>query len=83
MAAWAADLWAEVRPLNDGADVLGEAHPAGLAPHCRNRRGPAGDLSYGYELLLTGGEPVEEQVRRCGGRLLADDPRNTAEILEA
>ncbi|MFB8077009.1 hypothetical protein [Streptomyces sp. NPDC056013] len=225
--SWAADPWAEVRPLIDGADVLGEAHPAGLAPSCRNWRGPAGSwplavsdeprrimitepdctagccgalyvtvrregdvviwdawentgntgslpaamrfeaaqyeaelaraaadrsweepldtaarlleeilvesrwferwgcvligvwprrgepdvpeeltspqcvdimfhdpdahahesgergTSYGYELLVTDGEPVAEQVRRCAERILADDPRNTAEIREA
>ncbi|MFE5943968.1 hypothetical protein [Streptomyces sp. NPDC056480] len=38
---WAADPWAEVRPLVDGADILGEVHPAGLAPSCRHWRGPA------------------------------------------
>lgn len=38
---WAADPWAEVRPLIDGADVLKEVHPAGLAPSCREWTGPA------------------------------------------
>ncbi|MFF8828470.1 hypothetical protein [Streptomyces sp. NPDC015131] len=38
---WAADPWAEVRPLVDGVDVLKAVHPAGLAPSCRHWRGPA------------------------------------------
>ncbi|MDT0390867.1 hypothetical protein [Streptomyces dubilierae] len=38
---WAADPWAEVRPLVDGVDVLKEVHPEGLAPSCRYWRGPA------------------------------------------
>ncbi|MFF3838057.1 hypothetical protein [Streptomyces sp. NPDC001930] len=220
---WAADPWAEVRPLIDGVDILAEVHPDGLAPSCRNWRGPAesrplavseeprrvmitepdctagccgalyvtmrrdGDVviwdawentsdtdsvpgvtrfdaaqyeaelaraaadrsweepldtaarlleetlvesgwfeqwgcvlvgvwprrrepdvpgeltspegvdvmfhhaqesgergtSYGYELSVTGGEPVEEQVRRFAARILTDDPRNTAETREA
>ncbi|WP_437076610.1 hypothetical protein [Streptomyces sp. enrichment culture] len=38
---WAADPWAEVRPLVDGVDVLRAAHPEGLAPSCAYWRGPA------------------------------------------
>lgn len=38
---WAADPWAEVRPLIDGVDVLKEVHPEGLAPSCRYWTGPA------------------------------------------
>ncbi|MFE0823215.1 hypothetical protein ACFW40_08640 [Streptomyces sp. NPDC058807] len=38
---WAADPWAEVRPLIDGVDVLKEVHPAGLAPSRRYWTGPA------------------------------------------
>lgn len=38
---WAADSWAEVRPLIDGADVLKEVHPEGLAPSCRYWTGAA------------------------------------------
>ncbi|MFF9218668.1 hypothetical protein [Streptomyces viridosporus] len=36
----AADPWAEVRPPTDGADVLKEVHPEGLAHSCRYWRGP-------------------------------------------
>lgn len=38
---WAADPWAEVRPLIDGVDVLGEVHPEGLASSCRYWRASA------------------------------------------
>ncbi|WND34380.1 hypothetical protein RI578_08800 [Streptomyces sp. BB1-1-1] len=38
---WAADPWAEVRPLIDGVDVLREVHPEGLALSCRHWTGPA------------------------------------------
>jgi hypothetical protein len=38
---WAADPWAEVRPLIDGVDVLKEVHPEGVAPSCRHWTGPA------------------------------------------
>lgn len=37
---WAADPWAEVRPLVDGVDVLKEVHPEGFADSCRHWRGP-------------------------------------------
>lgn len=39
---WAADPWAEVRPLIDGVDVLREVHPEGVAHSCRHWTGPAG-----------------------------------------
>ncbi|WP_328407205.1 hypothetical protein OG542_00610 [Streptomyces violaceus] len=38
---WAADPWAEVRPLIDGVDVLKEVHPEGVALSCRHWKGPA------------------------------------------
>ncbi|WP_432059633.1 hypothetical protein [Streptomyces sp. S1] len=38
---WAADPWAEVRPLIDGADVLAEFRPDGRAPSLRYWTGPA------------------------------------------
>ncbi|WP_435282959.1 hypothetical protein [Streptomyces koelreuteriae] len=38
---WAADPWAEVRPLIDGVDVLERVHPEGVAPNCRHWTGPA------------------------------------------
>ncbi|MFB7089372.1 hypothetical protein [Streptomyces sp. NPDC056296] len=38
---WAADPWAEVRPLIDGVDVLKEIHPEGVADSCRRWTGPA------------------------------------------
>ncbi|MEU7281120.1 hypothetical protein AB0A69_20385 [Streptomyces sp. NPDC045431] len=38
---WAADPWAEVRPLIDGVDVLKGVHPEGLALSCRHWTGPA------------------------------------------
>ncbi|MFJ6631814.1 hypothetical protein ACIQMR_10510 [Streptomyces sp. NPDC091376] len=38
---WAADPWAEVRPLIGGVDVLKEVHPEGLALSCRHWRGRA------------------------------------------
>ncbi|MDN3020380.1 hypothetical protein [Streptomyces sp. S.PB5] len=38
---WDRDPWAEVRPLIDGADVLKEVHPDGVAPSCRLWTGPA------------------------------------------
>ncbi|MFF8392651.1 hypothetical protein [Streptomyces sp. NPDC016172] len=38
---WAADPWAEVRPLLDGVDVLKEVHPEGLGHSCRYWSGPA------------------------------------------
>ncbi|MFF9115953.1 hypothetical protein ACF09Y_10135 [Streptomyces massasporeus] len=38
---WAADPWAEVRPLIDGVDLLKAVHPEGVALSCRHWRGPA------------------------------------------
>ncbi|MGW3335074.1 hypothetical protein ACWDF9_31560 [Streptomyces rubiginosohelvolus] len=38
--------------------------------------------SYGYELFITHDQPVEEQVRQLAARILADDPRKTAELRE-
>ncbi|MEV5106478.1 hypothetical protein ACFQ7G_09330 [Streptomyces massasporeus] len=39
---WAADPWAEVRPLIDGVDLLKRVHPEGVALSCRHWRGSAG-----------------------------------------
>ncbi len=38
---WAADPWAEVRPLPFRVDILREVHPEGLTPSCRHWTGPA------------------------------------------
>ncbi|MFD3658695.1 hypothetical protein [Streptomyces sp. NPDC058620] len=38
---WAADPWAEVRPLIDGVDVLKRVHPEGVALSCRHWTGSA------------------------------------------
>ncbi|NEB54115.1 hypothetical protein G3I48_17785 [Streptomyces griseus] len=38
---WAADPWAEVRPLIDGVDVLKAVHPEGMALSRRHWTGPA------------------------------------------
>lgn len=38
---WAADPWAEVRPLIDGVDVLKAVHPEGMALSHRHWTGPA------------------------------------------
>ncbi|MFE5398692.1 hypothetical protein ACFQ9U_29585 [Streptomyces sp. NPDC056568] len=38
---WAADPWAEVRPLIDGVDVLKAVHPEGMAASRRYWTGPA------------------------------------------
>ncbi|XKK38598.1 hypothetical protein HFP72_29560 [Nocardiopsis sp. ARC36] len=46
---WAADPWAEVRPLVDGVDVLAEVHPEGRARSCRFWTGPAA----GWPLAVT------------------------------
>lgn len=44
-------------------------------------RGPGEPADvYAYELIVTGDHSVEEQVRRFADRILADDPRKTAEI---
>ncbi|MFD8409909.1 hypothetical protein ACFV1G_35120 [Streptomyces anulatus] len=38
--------------------------------------------SYWYELFTTHEQPVEEQARQLAARILADDPRKTAELEE-
>ncbi|WP_432021602.1 hypothetical protein [Streptomyces parvus] len=38
---WAADPWAEVRPLIDGVDILKAVHPEGMAPSRRHWTGAA------------------------------------------
>ncbi|MEV3993941.1 hypothetical protein AB0J57_34190 [Streptomyces sp. NPDC049837] len=38
--------------------------------------------SYAYELFVTHDQPLEEQVRQLAARILADDPRKTAELQE-
>nr|WP_318787666.1 hypothetical protein [Streptomyces koyangensis] len=35
--------------------------------------------SYVYELLIADDQPIEEQVQQPAARILADDPRKTAE----
>ncbi|MCP9958467.1 hypothetical protein [Streptomyces sudanensis] len=89
---WAADPWAEVRPLIDGVDVLGEVHPEGLAPSCRYWRGPAESrpLAVAEEprrVMIT--EPtctagccgaLYVTVRREGGQVVWDSWENTGDV---
>jgi hypothetical protein len=57
--------------------------PEGVDVDFHQVRGPGGRTDfYGYELLVTRGQSVEEQVRRLATHILADDPRKTAEIQE-
>ncbi|KOX37235.1 MULTISPECIES: hypothetical protein [unclassified Streptomyces] len=86
---WAADPWAEVRPLIDGVDVLKEVHPDGMAPSCRYWTGPAGTwpLAAAEEprrIMIT--EPtctagccgaLYVTVRREGGLVVWDSWENT------
>ncbi|MFE6854496.1 hypothetical protein ACFVDH_27325, partial [Streptomyces sp. NPDC057674] len=79
LARAAADRsWEE--PLDTAARLLEEIL---VDPHAHAQESGERGTSYGYELLVIDGEPVEEQVRRCAERILADDPRNTVEIREA
>ncbi len=89
---WAADPWAEVRPLIDGVDVLKEVHPDGVALSCRYWRGPAA----GWPLAVTE-EPRRIMIteptctagccgalyvtmRREGDRVIWDSWENTSNI---
>lgn len=89
---WAADPWAEVRPLIDGVDVLREVHPDGFAPSCRHWTGPAESwpLAVTEEprtIMIT--EPpctagccgaLYVTMRREGDLVIWDDWRNTSDI---
>ena len=88
---WAADPWAEVRPLIDGVDVLGEVHPEGVALSCRHWNGPAGSwpLTVTEEprrIMIT--EPVctagccgalYVTLRREGDQVIWDSWENTSD----
>ena len=72
-----------VSPRREEPDLPEEITcPQGVDVHFRHVRGPGErtDL-YQYELLVTSDHPVEEQVRRLADRILADDPRKTADML--
>ncbi|BDE39760.1 hypothetical protein ACQ9AR_11585 [Streptomyces lividans] len=89
---WTADPWAEVRPLIDGVDVLGEVHPEGMAPSCRGWRGPGES----WPLAVTAvprrvliseptctvgcGGGLYVTMRREGGRVIWDAWENTSDI---
>ncbi|WP_067969240.1 hypothetical protein [Nocardiopsis trehalosi] len=87
---WAADPWAEVRPLIDGVDVLQEVHPEGLAPSRRHWAGPPATwpLAAAEEprrVMIT--EPVctagccgalYVTLRRAGDRVVWDSWENTS-----
>ncbi|KLJ03694.1 hypothetical protein [Streptomyces sp. KE1] len=90
-ADWAADPWAEVRPLVDGVDVLREVHPEGLAPSCRHWTGPAESWPLAVtreprRIMIT--EPtctagccgaLYATVRREGDRVIWDAWENTSD----
>lgn len=89
---WAADPWAEVRPLIDGVDVLKEVHPEGVALSCRHWTGPAESWPLAVteeprRVMIT--EPVctagccgalYVTVRREGDRVIWDSWENTSNI---
>ncbi|MDN0200243.1 hypothetical protein [Streptomyces sp. S.PNR 29] len=89
---WAADPWAEVRPLIDGVDVLKEVHPEGVAPSCRHWTGPAESRPLAVteeprRVMIT--EPVctagccgalYVTMRREGDRVIWDSWENTSDI---
>ncbi|MCC9155474.1 hypothetical protein LZP81_12780 [Streptomyces parvulus] len=89
---WAADPWAEVRPLVDGVDVLGQVHPAGLALSCRHWTGPAETWPLAVteeprRIMIT--EPVCTAgccgalfvtMRREGGEVVWDSWENTSDM---
>ncbi|MEU6475213.1 hypothetical protein ABZ927_30280 [Streptomyces massasporeus] len=89
---WAADPWAEVRPLIDGGDLLRGVHPEGVALSCRHWRGPADSWP-----LMTTEEPRRVMIteptctagccgalyvtmRREGDRVIWDAWENTSSI---
>lgn len=61
---WTADPWAEVRPLIDGVDVLGEVHPEGMAPSCRGWRGPGELAARGHGGAAQGADQRADLHRR-------------------
>ncbi|MFD3503585.1 hypothetical protein ACFWWT_14735 [Streptomyces sp. NPDC058676] len=89
---WAADPWAEVRPLIDGVDLLKEVHPDGLALSCRYWRGPAESWPLAVteeprRIMIT--EPsctagccgaLYVTMRREGDRVIWDSWENTSNI---
>ncbi|GAA2391294.1 hypothetical protein GCM10010420_14180 [Streptomyces glaucosporus] len=89
---WAADPWAEVRPLIDGTDVLREVHPEGMAPSCRHWTGPAESWPLAVteeprRIMIT--EPVctagccgalYVTMRREGDRVIWDGWENTSDV---
>ncbi|MER7790945.1 hypothetical protein [Streptomyces sp. NPDC097640] len=89
---WAADPWAEVRPLIDGVDVLKDVHPDGIALSSRHWRGHAESwpLTVTEEprrVMIT--EPtctagccgaLYVTVRREGDRVIWDAWENTSDI---
>lgn len=89
---WAADPWAEVRPLIDSVDVLREVHPEGLAPSCWHWTGPAENWPLAVtreprRIMIT--EPtctagccgaLYVTLRREGDRVIWDAWENTSDI---
>ncbi|MBB5810718.1 hypothetical protein [Streptomyces collinus] len=89
---WAADPWAEVRPLIDGVDLLKGVHPEGVALSCRHWRGPAESwplkaTNQPRRVMLT--EPtctagccgaLYVTMRREGDRVVWDAWENTSNI---
>ncbi|MEU0949122.1 hypothetical protein ABZ379_41565 [Streptomyces canus] len=72
----------DCRPRREQPGVPEEfTNPQGVDVDFHQVRGPGErtDL-YRYELFVTRDHPVEEQVRRLTDRILADDPRKTAEM---
>ncbi|MGW5210999.1 hypothetical protein ACWEQO_07215 [Streptomyces sp. NPDC004051] len=89
---WAADPWAEVRPLISGIDVLKEAHPEGVALSCWHWTGPAESWPLAVteeprRVMIT--EPtctagccgaLFVTVRREGDRVIWDAWENTSDV---
>jgi hypothetical protein len=73
-----------VRPRREEPDVPEElTGPEGVDVEFHQVLAPGERAcSYGYELFVTRDQPVEEQVRQLAARILADDPRKTAELRE-
>lgn len=89
---WAADPWAEVRPLIDGVDVLAKVHPDGLALSCRFWKGPPESWPLAVtdeprqimitEPTCTGGccGALYVTIRREGDQVSWDSWKNTSDI---
>lgn len=89
---WAADPWAEVRPLIDGVDVLKTVHPEGVALSCRHWTGsveswPLAVTKEPRRVVIT--EPtctagccgaLYVTMRRKGDRVIWDAWENTSNI---